>query len=69
MNRERLKDALKENIARREKENISTDNKRTKKYLIYLKKRQERNKEEIYEKTPFGYFKGYIKYATNNEKL
>lgn len=69
MNREGLKDALKEEITKREKEIISTDNKRARKYLIYLKKRQERNKEEIYEKTPFGYFKGYVKYATNNEKL
>jgi hypothetical protein len=67
MNKEELKEALAKEIAKREV--VSNDSKRTKKYLIYLKKRQERNKKELYEKTPAGYFKGYIKYVTNNEKL
>ena len=69
MNKGELKNALEKEIAKREKEIISAENKRTKKYLIYLKKRQERTEKEIYEKTPAGYFKGYVKYVTNNEKL
>ncbi|RHZ36510.1 YitT family protein [endosymbiont GvMRE of Glomus versiforme] len=69
MNREELRNALKKEIAKREKETSSPENKKTRKYLIYLKKRQEKNEKEIYEKTPTGYFKGYVKYVTNNEKL
>lgn len=71
MNKEELKNALKEEIAKKEQEIISTtdNNKRAKKYLIYLKKRQEKTEKEIYEKTPMGYLKGYARYATNNEKL
>ncbi|CAJ0641493.1 4287_t:CDS:2 [Entrophospora sp. SA101] len=69
MNKEELKNTLEKEISKREQEIISTDNKRVKKYLIYLKKRQERTEKEIYEKTPMGYLKGYVKYVSNNEKL
>jgi len=72
MNKEKLKNALEKEIAKKEQKIISTTgdkNKRVKKYLIYLKKRHERVKKEIYEKNPMGYLKGYARYVTNNEKL
>ncbi|CAH1760568.1 12942_t:CDS:2 [Entrophospora sp. SA101] len=69
MNKEELKSTLEKEIAKREKEAVSPENKKEKKYLIYLKRRQERTEKEFYEKNPAGYFKGYVKYATNNEKL
>lgn len=69
LNKEKLKAALAKEITKREAEIASIGNKRAKKYLIYLKKRQARTEEGIYEKTPTGYLKGYIKYVTNNEKL